>query len=244
MRIITAEEKEKFLRLAERRLRGEPLQYILGTQEFMGLRFNVNPKVLIPRQDTETLVEEAIRILKDTWGGKAYVLDLGTGSGAIAVSVAYYVQQCCVKAVDVDEEALRTAIYNAEFHGLQSKICFQKSDLFQDLPDGDKRSFHLILSNPPYIPSADIPGLQREVKEYEPHLALDGGIDGLNFYRRIGREAPLYLQTGGMLLLEVGYNQAEEVKRILQPDFSDIYFVKDLTGINRVVVATMKETGP
>jgi len=229
------EEQERFFQLLQRRIQGEPLQYILGTQEFMGLSFLVDQRVLIPRQDTETLVEEAIRVMKRDWGGAGRILEVGTGSGAIAISLAKLLPQTFVTAVDLSSEALSVAAANARIHGVDSRIAFLKCDFLRDSLSDDGKRYHLLVSNPPYIPSSQIEGLQREVKDYEPRMALDGGEDGLLFYRAIKEKAPALLHKGGMVLMEVGYNQAEKVREILADTFHDIETIKDLAGIERVV---------
>jgi release factor glutamine methyltransferase len=229
------EEQELFFRLLQRRIQGEPLQYILGTQEFMGLRFKVDRRVLIPRQDTETLVEEALRVMKRDWRGTGRILEIGTGSGAIAVSLAKLLPQSFVTAVDLSPGALSVAAANARSHGVDGRIAFLNCDFLRDSLSDDGERYHLLVSNPPYIPSGEIQGLQREVKDYEPRMALDGGEDGLLFYRVIKERAPSLLHKGGMLLLEVGYNQAEKVRDILSDTFHHIETIKDLAGIDRGV---------
>ncbi|KAA5805547.1 peptide chain release factor N(5)-glutamine methyltransferase, partial [Thermoanaerobacterium thermosaccharolyticum] len=198
-------------------------------KHFMGLIFNVSPSVLIPRNDTEILVEEVLKRLKsgDT------VLDIGTGSGAIAVSIAKY-KDVKVYAVDISDEALEVAKENACENGVSDKVIFIKSDLFSSIPKDIK--FDLIVSNPPYIRSNEINELQEEVKR-EPKIALDGGEDGLTFYRRIVKDSINYIKFGGIIAFEVGFNQAWDVKDILiDSGYSDIEVVKDLQGIDRVVL--------
>ncbi len=229
------EEQERFFQLMHRRIQGEPLQYILGTQEFMGLTFKVDQRVLVPRQDTETLVEEALRVMKRDWGGAGRILEVGTGSGAIAISLAKLLPHSFVTAVDLSPEALSVAAVNARIHGVDSRITFLKSDFLRDTLPNDGERYHLLVSNPPYIPSDEIEGLQREVKDYEPRMALDGGEDGLLFYRTIKEKAPSLLYKGGMVLMEVGYNQAEKVGEILSDTFHHIEMIRDLAGIERVV---------
>ncbi|HTP66837.1 MAG TPA: peptide chain release factor N(5)-glutamine methyltransferase [Geobacteraceae bacterium] len=214
--------------MVARRARREPLQYILGTQEFVGLEFEVNPAVLIPRHDTETLVEEAAK--RGENAGK--VLDIGVGSGCIAVALARRLPGAAVFGVEPSAAALELAARNCAKHGVAVNL-FEGS-LFE--PFGDTR-FDLIVSNPPYIPSGDIDGLQPEVRDYEPREALDGGADGLDFYRRIIPAAPDYLEKGGWLLFEVGIGQADEVVGLFKSAgcFTELSTARDPAGIERVV---------
>jgi release factor glutamine methyltransferase len=220
-------ELAAFRGLVLRRARREPLQYILGTQEFFGLEFEVAPGVLIPRHDTEVLVEEALRR-----GERARsVLDIGTGSGCIAVALAKGLPEAEIVSVDLSPEALAVARRNAERLGV--KVDFVEGSLFDPFVG---RTFDLVVSNPPYIPSADIAALQPEVRDFEPRTALDGGEEGLDFYRRIVAGAPGFLTRGGWLLLEVGVGQAESVATLLrEAGFAEIFTAKDPGGIDRVV---------
>lgn len=211
--------------LVRRRAMGAPLQYVLGEAEFMGRLFVVDERVLIPRPDTETLCEAAILRLKP--GSR--VLDIGTGSGALAVSVALATPLARVTAADISPGALLVAGQNAERLG--AKVSFVHSDLFSALGGC---LYDVILSNPPYIPAGDLPGLQREVR-HEPALALDGGTDGLDFYRRIVAALPGHLAGGGSLLLEVGDGQADDVAAMLAARFEKIEVLRDLAGLERVV---------
>lgn len=237
---------EAYFELIERRSAGEPLQYITGTQEFMGLPFMVEPAVLIPRQDTETMVEDAIELIqKGTLrgdeaikvGGIKDVLDLCCGSGAIGISLSKLCPKLKVTCADISEGALAVAKENAHLNGCKS-VKFEKSDLFEGFRGkiGNKK-FDMIISNPPYIASGVIPTLQREVREYEPLIALDGGDDGLEFYRRIAAEAANYLRKCGVLILEIGYEQGEAVCQLLREGgaFADVKCLKDLTGKDRIV---------
>lgn len=203
-----------------------PLQHIVGTQWFMGLEFEVNEHVLIPRQDTEVLVEEALKVIK---AGDS-VLDMCTGSGCIIISLAKNASLSEAVGVDVSVDALSVARANAERHGVAVKLV--QSDLFTEL-SGAK--YDVIVSNPPYIETEEINHLMPEVREHEPMLALDGGADGLVFYRRIINESGNYLKHGGYLLFEVGHNQADEVCRLMEEaGFKDVMSIKDLCGIKRV----------
>ncbi len=228
-----------------RRISGEPLQYILGEAEFMGLRFKLTPACLIPRPETEILVETAIQYggRQKVEGRRIEVLDVGTGSGCIAVSLANMLDNVSVTAIDVSPEALSIARENAHYHRVEGKIDFICSDFFSfRLPPSAFRLFDIIVSNPPYIPSARIDTLQIEVRR-EPRRALDGGADGLDFYRALGRAAAgSLLRPGGLLLVEIGWGQLEAVRNIFQNSrkFEIIEVVKDYSGIDRVVV--MKST--
>ena len=242
---------EAYFDLVARRASGEPMQYITGVQEFMGLTFNVNPSVLIPRQDTETMVEDALEVLqKGTLRGEAFVekpnfkdvLDLCTGSGAIGVSIAKLNGNVKVTCSDLSEKALETAKGNAVLNGLKS-VKFEQGDLFEPFCGKlGKKKFDFIISNPPYIESEVIPTLQTEVKDHEPMMALDGGEDGLDFYRQIAIEAPNHLKKGGVLMMEIGYNQGEEVCKLLEESekFEKVQCLKDLAHKDRIVVGLLK----
>lgn len=231
------------------RASGKPLQYILGSQEFMGLRFKVNENVLIPRQDTETLVEIAVEYLKKEKSplGGFEVLDLCCGSGAIGISLAYYLESVKVKitATDYSKKALGVAKENAAGYRPARGISFLQGDLFEPFPRNKKgkgkKQFDLIVSNPPYIRSDVIPTLQREVALFEPMLALDGGEDGLDFYRRIVLDAEAYLKKSGLLLLEIGHDQAEAVRRLLEDSgtYEETGVIQDLAGKDRIVWANV-----
>jgi release factor glutamine methyltransferase len=211
-----------------RRARREPLQYILGTQEFMGLEFDVTPAVLIPRLDTEVLVEEALKLAAPS----GRILDIGVGSGCIAVALARSLPQAEVCGVEKSSESISLAARNAEKHGVT--VTLFEGSLFE--PFAGQR-FNLIVSNPPYIPTADLEYLQPEVREFEPRGALDGGVDGLDFYRLIIPAACDHLATGGWLLFEIGIGQAEQVLEMFKKtgSFGELFTTKDHAGIERVV---------
>ena len=230
-RALTAAEQGAFEALLARREKREPLQYILGSQSFMGFSFKTDPRALIPRFDTEALCEEALALLRP---GDA-VLDLCTGTGALAVALKKLCPQARVTASDVSREALSLARENAQ--ALGAEVRFVEGDLFQPLA-GER--FQGIVSNPPYIPSGLRGRLQPEV-EKEPALALFAGADGLDFYRRIAKEAPDYLLPGGWLALEIGDGQGEAVAALLKAQFEAIRILKDLSGLPRVVSARLKE---
>ncbi len=214
--------------LVRRRARREPLQYILGSQDFYGLDFEVAPGVLIPRHDTETLVQEAVMRCPEG----AAILDIGVGSGCIAVALAKTLPGTRVYGVDPSTKALELAQKNAERHGVT--ITLALGSLFEPFA---RCQFDMILSNPPYIPSADIAGLQPEVRDFEPREALDGGPDGLDFYRLIIPAAPLHLVTGGWLLLEVGIGEASDVLTLFRDagEFQDFFVARDSGDVERVV---------
>lgn len=231
---ISKEQLERFLEFINMRKSHIPYQYIVKKQYFMGLEFFVDENVLIPRPETEILVEETLKRLKRG----DVVLDIGTGSGAIAVSIAKYFPDCTVYAVDISKKAIEIAKHNAKKQGVLDRIFFIESDLFCNLPPNLK--FDFIVSNPPYIKKREIELLQEEVKK-EPIVALDGGEDGLFFYKKIIREAPFYIKSGGKIGFEIGYSQKEEVTTLLEESgFKDVEIIKDLAGIDRVIIAEHK----
>lgn len=231
---LTLQQEADLEAMTLRRLKYEPMQYILGHCEFMGLDFRVTGNTLIPRGDTECLVEHVLDYIKKN--NTKTVLDIGTGSGAIIVSLAYY-GKIIGTAVDISEGALKVAEENALSNGVKNQISFIKSDLFENLDT----KFDVIVSNPPYIERDVIPTLGSNVKDYEPVGALDGGVDGLDFYRAISTAAPGYLNSNGLIAFEIGYNQAEAVKNILvKAGFTDIEIARDLSGLDRVVCARLK----
>ena len=230
---ITSLQRDEYVRTIKRLIQGEPLQYITGMQEFMKLIFFVNKNVLIPRQDTEILVEEVIEIAKNF--ENLEILDLCTGSGAIAVSLAKYVSSAKITAVDISKEALEIARKNAKFNGVYQNIEFLESDMFKKLKN---RKFDIIVSNPPYIASDIIKTLPKDVQR-EPRIALDGGKNGLDFYNQIAEEGYKYLNRGGYICLEIGYDQARSVKEIFDrySVYTQTYCKKDLCENDRVLVS-------
>ncbi len=222
------------------RLTGTPLQYILGMQEFMGLPIRVNPSVLIPRLDTEIVVEEAIKIIKEKDWAHPDVLDLCTGSGAIGVTVAVKVPEAIVTMTDVSEEALRTAAGNASLNEVNRQCVFLLGDMFKALPTD--REYDMIISNPPYVRTADIDDLSIEVRDHEPKSALDGGKDGLDFYRIIAKDASMHLRSGGVMVLEIGADQAGSVKRLLMKNkaWENVRKIQDMAGLDRAIIAERK----
>lgn len=215
-----------------RRKNGEPLQYILGTAEFMSLEFEVNAATLIPRADTETLAETVIKEIGDK---KATVLDIGTGSGCIGISAAKYTG-AEVTLADVSPQALETAGRNAEKNLVNVRLL--EINILNAVPEG---RFDAIVSNPPYIETEVIKTLQREVRDHEPMSALDGGADGLVFYRRITEIAPKLLNPGGFLAFEIGFEQGRAVLELMRKDFDGVRVIKDLCGNDRVVIGYLKK---
>lgn len=240
---------DKYFELIDRRSKGEPVQYIMGSQEFMGIEFIVNENVLIPRQDTETMVEDALEIInagslrgedmhvkRKEWD----ILDLCTGSGAIGVSLARIANKVNVTCSDISEGAIKVAKENAQKHGLAKSMKFEQGDLFEPFNKHfRKQKFDMIISNPPYIKSSVIPTLQKEVCEHEPLSALDGGESGLDFYERIVSGVGSHLKKDGVLLMEIGNDQGEAVSGLLSRngEFTSIRVLRDLAQRDRIVFA-------
>ena len=232
---LTKEQYGEFIEYINDRINGRPVSYIVGNIESMGLDFFVKEGVLIPRPDTETLVEEIIDLCKDK-SEKIDILDIGTGSGAITVSLAKYIENSKVMSFDISDIPLEVGKINAINNKVDNKIEFIKSDLFSAIQDKQKQ-FDVIVSNPPYIPKKDIETLHTQVKDYEPYNALEGGEDGLDFYRNITKESVKYLKQDGILAYEVGHDQAEDVSEIMKSyGYTKIYKKKDIQGIDRVVI--------
>lgn len=237
-RAVPAEEHGRYRQAIEKRSRRIPLQYITGKQEFMGLTFEVNEDVLIPRQDTEILVEEVLKNLHDGM----HILDMCTGSGCILLSLLQYSNDSTGIGADCSGPALKIARRNAERilgkgEAEKERVFFVQGDLFQAVDMEEK--FDIIVSNPPYIKTSVIETLMPEVRDYEPVLALDGREDGLFFYGRIIEQAGAYLLGGGMLFLEIGYDQGEDVSRLLRrAGYTEVEIYKDYAGNDRVVQGT------
>lgn len=231
-------ERARFRELIQRRVASWPVAYLVGSRDFYLLSFEVSPDVLIPRPDTETLVLEALGFLKPL--NKPAILDIGTGSGCIAVSIAHQKKDSLVTAIDISPDALAVAKRNASKHCVAERITFFQGDLFAPLPPG--RSFDLIVSNPPYIAQGEFAGLAPDVRDHEPRVALDGGPDGLAFYRRIAMGAGKYLLPGGKLLIEIGYSQEEAVRGIFgfQNELELGSTLKDVAAHPRVIAAKKK----
>lgn len=226
---LTPELIAAFEALVERRKRREPLQYILGSQEFMGVTFRVSPAVLIPRPDTEALVAAALTRVS----GPALIADIGTGSGVIAVTLARSLPESQLVAVDLSPEALEVAQANAREHGVANRIQFRYGDLLEPLA-GER--FDAILSNPPYIGEEETASLMPEVRDWEPRIALTPGQDGLEIYRRLVRAAPAYLKPGGLLGVEVGAGQAQAVAQLFRQAGFAPQIYPDPGGIERAVL--------
>lgn len=230
-------EFELYREMVRRRARGEPVAYLLGNREFMSLEFELGPGVFIPRPETEVLVEESGRRLS---GRPAQVAEAGTGCGAIAISLAFHYPRVMVHATDSSETALATARRNALRHGVADRVFLYRGDHLQPLM-GLAGSFHAVVANPPYIPSAVIDHLPPEVRDHEPRAALDGGPDGLQAYRTLAPQAARLLAPGGWMGVEVGPDQAPEVAAILQEaGFGEASVVADLAGRPRAVFAAVR----
>lgn len=230
LRVLSGAECESFNHLLTRRVRGEPVAYLLGEKEFFGLPFIVNKNVLIPRPDTEVLVEEALKIVGDR---KALVLDVCTGSGCIALAIAHNAPFARVVATDISAEALQVAQENAKILLLDGRVEFQLGNL---LESSCERDVDLIVSNPPYICEHEIPTLMKDVREFEPKLALIGkDEDGLGLHRELLSQGLKVLKTGGTLLMEIGAGQAEILLGMHFPGYSKAEFLKDYSGVSRVV---------
>lgn len=243
---------DQYFELLDRRCSGVPVQYITGTQEFMGLEFDVNEQVLIPRQDTETMVEDAISIISgNTLRGEklpikqkkdVVVLDLCCGSGAIGLSIANFCSNAKVICADISSKALSVTKQNAQKLSVAKKVHFEEGNLLEPFKGRFKnKKFDLILSNPPYIKTDVIPTLQTEVRDHEPMMALDGGADGLDFYRAIIADAAQCLRKEGILMLEIGHDQREAVLELIDEtgQYDYVTGLTDLAGRDRIIVAIL-----
>lgn len=223
---ITQDAQKEYEIAVQKRAEHIPLQYIVGEQEFMGLRFKVNSNVLIPRQDTETLVEQVLKIVKP--GMK--VLDLCTGSGCVLISVLKNAPELTGMGSDISKTALLVAKENAKLHEVDAE--WVRSDLFDNITE----TFDVVMANPPYIPTGEILSLMPEVRDFEPENALDGGADGLDFYRKIAGQVKDYLNPGGYVYMEIGYDQGEAVSELMRnAGFTEVEVIKDLAQNDRVV---------
>lgn len=234
-RDVTEEQREKVSEMVKRRQSGEPLQYILGECEFMSLDFYVESGVLIPRSDTETLVEAVIEKTDENKNMK--ILDICTGSGCIGISTAHFRSSAYVDLIDISDKAIEIAKKNIVRNNVQSRVKVQKMDILNEYPS---EKYDIVVSNPPYIETEVIDTLQTEVKNHEPRLALDGGEDGLIFYRRITGIAPEILKKGGMLAFEIGYNQGKAVSALMKKNFCDVRIIQDFSKNDRVVTGILK----
>lgn len=235
---IDEKKRQEYRETIQRIIEGTPLQYITNRQEFYGIDFYVDENVLIPQPDTETLVEEVLAIAKKEKSTK--ILDICTGSGAIGIALASNLQNVSITMTDISEKALEIAQKNAIKNQVIEKVELIQSNLFEKI----EATFSIIVSNPPYIETEVIPTLSKQVQN-EPMLALDGGEDGLYFYRKLIKEAPKYLKQGGYLCMEIGYNQKEEVFKLLQENgnYQHICSKKDLSGNDRIIVSTIGTIG-
>ena len=232
---ITDIELSKYKKLLDQIVKGVPIQYIIKEQEFMKLDFYVDENVLIPQPDTEILVEE---VIKKYMNKSCEILDLCTGSGAIAVSLAKYIEKSSITASDLSKNAIEIAKLNAKNNNVDKKITFIESNMFEKIK---YNKFDVIVSNPPYIESDEIAKLSLQVKS-EPYMALDGGMDGLDFYRIIIDNSYKYIKDCGNLFLEIGYNQKDKVFNLLKESnhYEDYYCIKDLSENDRAIVATVR----
>ena len=234
---LNHKQETEFLKLIELRKSKMPIKYILGESEFMSMSFIVKPGVLIPRPDTEILVEEVIKYINEKKYTK--VCDVCSGSGAIGISLAKFIKDAEVTMYDISEDALAVAKLNIQRFDLSKRVKAQFSDLLQ-VAIAESKKFQVVVSNPPYIREDVIPTLMEDVRNYEPYIALSGGNDGLDFYRRITQESLLVLEKGGLLAFEIGYDQREQVKAILfGSGFGEIECIKDLSGKDRVIKAVL-----
>lgn len=232
---LTAAERRRYSDLLERRSSRVPFQQLRGTQEFYGLDFEVTPEVLIPRPETETLVEAAIAELRDI--EKARFCEIGTGSGCISVAMLANLPNAVAIASDVSATAVEVARRNAKRNGVDPRVEFLVSDVFDSI-DGD--GFDAIVTNPPYIHADDIPTLQIEVRDHEPLVALTDGGDGLSIIRRIVTDSPARLKPNGLLLMEIGHRQSDAVEAMFSREiWTDVHFLKDLQNIDRTVYARL-----
>lgn len=254
--VLGLADAERFFRLVARRAAGEPTQYLTGKQEFWGLDFEVTPAVLIPRPETEHVIEVALERLGEERGIKINmrtgapspalrIADIGTGSGCIAVALANELPHAEIFATDISEEALQVAGRNAERHGVADRVQFVRTDLLQELielrgvSDGEAQRFDLIVSNPPYVARNEADELAREVRDHEPAVALFGGSTGIELYERLIEQAAALLDERGILVLELGYNCADAVRAMLsrQRVWANVSVTNDLAGIPRVIAA-------
>jgi len=236
----TPAQYARYGELLKRRTQGVPTAYILGSREFMSLPFIVNENVLVPRADTETLVELVLGMHKRMPFSRG--LEIGTGSGCISVSLAHH-GKINMLAADISITALRVAKLNVSLNKMQERVTLVRSNMFASISADDLGAFHFVVSNPPYIPTADIDTLGTDVREHEPRLALDGGETGLDFYERLAAQSARWLLPRGMLFMEIGYDQREAVKQLLLAyGWTDIYCAQDLAGHDRVVFATRAKT--
>ncbi len=244
-RALKNKEKKQLEKMIQERIRKIPLQYITKHQEFMGMDFLVEKGVLIPRPETEILVERVIeRLKKRKSSSHLKIVDLGTGTGIIAISIAKFIKDITIYATDISKESLQAALKNAQKHNCEDKIIFLQGDLFEPFQGKiEKNSLDVIISNPPYVNSDDFKLLPPEIKDNEPKIALYGGVDGIDYYRKIVKESPKFLKRDGFIALEVGLNQAKIIKELILKENNyrkNVEIFKDYSGIERVVIAYRK----
>lgn len=240
---VTKEQAESLRELVKRAGENEPIAYLTGKTEFYSLELEISPACLIPRPETELLVERAIEFLR-TRNGKQFVCDLCTGCGCIAVAIAKNFTNAEIIATDISDAALETAVKNIEKNNLRKRIKLLQGDLFEPIvPHLDMEKFDLIVCNPPYVSAVEYEKLEKNVKDYEPRLALYAGTDGLDVYRKIARRIDAFLKTDGALMLEIGYAQGQAVRKLLEETgaFSEIGIEKDFHDNDRIVIARKKD---
>lgn len=236
---LKSREVDRYREMIKKRAQRIPVAYIIGKKEFMSLEFKVEPGVLIPRPDTENLVETVIDYCRKQKLQSPQIIDLCTGSGAIAVSLAYYLKEAKVVGTDISAKALKIASHNVEKHDLKDRMSILKSDLLEEFIKREIKGIDILVSNPPYIAQSEMETLAPEVKK-EPKKALVAGEDGLDFYRRLIPEAEKVLKAGAKLFLEIGYQQAEAVKKLFGPNWSEIEVKKDYSENDRIISALFK----
>jgi release factor glutamine methyltransferase len=231
---LNTSETDTYREFITRRGEFEPYQYIIGEEEFYGLKFFVDKNVLIPRPETEILIETILESVPD--GDEIKILDIGTGSGNIPISLAVSIPESKIISIDISEEAIKVAEKNRDLHDLKSRVGFIKSDILTESLEKYNNTFNVIVSNPPYIDKKEVQTLQNEITKYEPEIALTDYDDGLKFYREISKKSLSLLAENGILFFEVGAEQSEDVKKIMVDNgFQNIEIKEDLSGINRVV---------
>lgn len=240
-REVSDEIVDKFLELVKKRRAGWPIAYLINEKEFYGLDFYIEEGVLIPRPDTEILVDYILNDGIKNYQGKINILDLGSGSGCIGITLAYNIKEAQVYSIDIDEKALEVTRKNVERFHLQDRVEVIKGNILEEINSLQiDEKIDIIVSNPPYIPKKDIEELQIEVKCFEPRKALDGGIDGLDFYKKIIPESKKYLKSGGMLIFEIGYDQGPSLIKLFESEnYENINIIKDLQGLDRVIFGTL-----
>lgn len=237
-RTISEDQLSSFEAMLERRLKREPVQYIVGTAGFMGLNLKVDQRVLIPRPETETLVEQIMLVARNlNVRGSIQILEVGTGSGNVAIALAKFIRGALLTTVDASSDALELARENAALQHVSDRLTFVQADVFGPALVNLGKRFHIIASNPPYVSREDFPELEPDVLQYEPYRALYGGIDGKDYIRRLAEAAPNLLLDGGYILVEIGYGQAGDASRLLRANhFQNVECAADLEGVPRVVV--------